>query len=115
MVPAQKQLPLIPGDSDYIATLTLAYLRKKKAVLVFCPTKNDCQKTAKFIADKLPVQFAEYKKIPAVKPKSPNEKSRRSSAAPKLDFSDLVTELKDIVCQVVEVKSKGKNYSRDAV
>lgn len=57
-------MPLIPGDTDFIATLTLAYLRKKKAVLVFCPTRDGCQKMAKFIADKLPVQFSEYKKLP---------------------------------------------------
>ena len=55
-------MPLVPNDPEYLATLTLAYLRKKKAVLVFCPTRDGCQKTAKHIADKLPVQFPEYKK-----------------------------------------------------
>ena len=79
----KKQIPLIEGDTDYIATITLAYVRKKKAVLVFCPTRDGCQKMAKFIANKLPVQFAEYKKVPAsASKKSASGRESSSAVAP---------------------------------
>ena len=56
--------PLIKGDWHYLAMLTLAYIRKKKAVLIFCPYRKECEDRAIFIADNLPQQFVEYKKVP---------------------------------------------------
>jgi len=32
-------MPLFPNDKDFIAAITCAYLRKRKAVLIFVPTK----------------------------------------------------------------------------
>jgi superfamily II DNA helicase RecQ len=37
-----------------------SYLRKKKAVLIFCPTKNQCEQVAKRLAMQLPIQYPEY-------------------------------------------------------
>lgn len=37
-----------------------SYLRKKKAVLIFCPTKNQCEQVAKRLSCQLPIQYPEY-------------------------------------------------------
>ena len=68
---------------------------------------------AKFIADKLPVQFVEYKKTPASQGRPSG--NRKSSITPKLEFKELTEELKEIVDQVVNIKTKGKNLGRDMV
>jgi hypothetical protein len=47
--------PLMPGDPDMLATIVCAYLRKMKAVLVFCPTRQGCQQTALFLSKLLPL------------------------------------------------------------
>ena len=104
-----QQIPLIPGDPEYVATLTLAYLRKKKAVLVFCPTRDGCQKMAKLLSEKLPIQFPEYKNVA----KAQQRNSQKIQH--ELEFTELPEELEDIVAQVVSVKTKGKGMSRDTV
>lgn len=43
-------IPLLQDDKFFLATITLAYLRKKKAVLIFCPSRRSCQDTALLIA-----------------------------------------------------------------
>ena len=42
-----EKKPLIASDRDQIGLLTSVYLRKKKAVLIFCPSKNQCEEVAK--------------------------------------------------------------------
>jgi hypothetical protein len=59
----QQNMQLIPGDQEFVVTFTLAYLRKKKAVLIFCPTKPGCEKLAETLSNKLPIQYPEYKEI----------------------------------------------------
>ena len=39
---SEKFIPLFPNDRDFLVAVACAYLRKKKAVLVFCPTKSQC-------------------------------------------------------------------------
>jgi len=34
-------------DNDYLPVMLASYLRKKKAVLIFCPSKNQCEQVAK--------------------------------------------------------------------
>ena len=36
------------------------YLRKKKAVLIFCPSKNLCETVAKKLASLMPIQYPDY-------------------------------------------------------
>jgi len=67
---------------------------------------------AKFLGEKLPVQFPEYKKQPS---QMEDEGGRRASIAPMLEFTDLTDELKDIVAQVVSFKTKGIAMSRDTI
>lgn len=95
--PANQCQPLLEGDPDFLATITLPYVRKRKAVLVFCPTKQGCETTATFLAKRLPFQFPEY------------------AAEGRLDFSDLVGEFKQIVDSVVEARDQGKRLCLDAV
>jgi replicative superfamily II helicase len=45
---------LIPGDRDQIGALSASYVRKKKAVLIFCPTKNGCEDMATRLSNILP-------------------------------------------------------------
>lgn len=104
------QAPLIPADQNYIAHLTMAYVRKKKAVLVFCSMKKLCEQMAHHIASKLPLQFEEYAKVP-----SPGLGGKL--VAPKLEFTEISQELRDIVSQVVEhiQQSNGHGKSRSTV
>ena len=37
-----KPTPLFPNDKEFFAAIVCAYLRKKKAVLIFVPTKTGC-------------------------------------------------------------------------
>lgn len=39
-----------------------AYLRKRKAVLIFCPTKNLCEQVAKKLSMVMPMQYPDYNK-----------------------------------------------------
>lgn len=45
---------LIPGDRDSSGLLAGAYMRMNKAVLVFCPSKNQCEETATKMAKWVP-------------------------------------------------------------
>ena len=87
-------IPLFPNDNEFLGTIACAYLRKKKAVLVFVPTRDGCQRTATLLAQKLPVQFLEYR--PA-RYSSPAVRKQEQ----QLVFTDLVTELREIVDNVV--------------
>ena len=82
---------ILPNDPHFIAMITLAYIRKKKAALIFCPMRADCERMAENIASKLPYQFVEYERVPT----DDNGKIRLN--APQLEFTELADELKDIV------------------
>jgi hypothetical protein len=56
-----------------------SYLRKKKAVLIFCPTKNQCEQVAKRLASQLPVQYPEY------------------ASKQVLNYGDIESEIKEMV------------------
>ena len=47
----------LPCDRDYVGLLTAVYARKKKAVLIFCPSKNQCEEVAKRLCNWIPKQF----------------------------------------------------------
>ena len=80
-------VPLIPADRDYLGLLSAVYARKKKAVLIFCPTKNLCEEVAKRLCvNQLPRQFPEYAKS-AQNCKGANE------------FTDLENEVKGLCDQ----------------
>ena len=93
----QGREPLLAGDPDFLATITLPYVRKKKAVLVFCPTKAGCESTARFLAKKLPLQFPEYETG-----KNP-------------EFSELVQEFKEITTSVLHARQRGQRLGLEAV
>ena len=93
----QGREPLLAGDPDFLATITLPYVRKKKAVLVFCPTKAGCETTAKFLAKALPLQFPEY------------------AAGKNPEFTDLAQEFKEIVASVLHSRHRGQGGNREAV
>ena len=100
-------------------------------MLIFCPTKDGCQKVAQSLAQQLPVQFPEYKDLllqqEPGKRRSVNGKdqkpgdrimSNKSSVqklTPKVEFTDLVSELKEIVENVGEMWRKGGKFERDKV
>jgi hypothetical protein len=82
-------VPLFPNDKDHVAAITFAYLRKRKAVLIFVPTKAGCQKVAQQIANLMPISFPEYATSTKNSPIKP-------SPTKPLEWTDLVTELTDI-------------------
>lgn len=45
----------IKGDRDYAAILCAIYAKKRKAVLVFCPSKNQCEQLALKLQVQLPI------------------------------------------------------------
>lgn len=108
LVNLNSQVPLFPDDRDFLATVTCAYVRKKKAVLVFCPTRDGCSSTALKLSQLLPVQYVEYTPPPRV---SGTTKPKPTPLA----FSDLVSELQQIVKFVFTEKSKGKTLNREQV
>ena len=61
----EQMTPLLPQDPNFIAHISLAYTRKKKASLIFCPSRKECEVMAEQIASKFPYQFAEYERVQA--------------------------------------------------
>ena len=50
-----KQIPLFANDKEFVIHVAAAYFRKKKAVLIFVPTKQGCQKLAEQLANQVPL------------------------------------------------------------
>lgn len=49
---------MFPFDHDFVGLLAGAYMRKNKAVLVFCPSKTGCEEQAKKMAKIVPIGYA---------------------------------------------------------
>ena len=71
--------------------LTAVYTRKKKAVLVFCPSKKQCEDVAIALCRQLPLQFPEY-----------------ADAQKTLEFTNVDEEITDLLKQYQEFKGPFK-------
>ena len=69
-------------EMEHIALLCQSYVRKQKAVVVFCPSKDQCEKVAISLSQGMPMQFKLY-----------SERDRAKAT----DFSSLEEELNHLV------------------
>ena len=77
--------------------MVAAYLRKKKAVLIFCPSKNQCEQVARKLANHLPIQYPEYK-----------------NTSQTLIFGEVEAEIRDMIQYLVK-QNKGRYFDRNEV
>lgn len=75
-----------------------SYLRKKKAALIFCPTKNLCEQVAKKLANQLPIQYPDYK----VQDKT------------TVTYTDVDNEVRDMIQYLVK-NNKSRYFDRNEV
>jgi hypothetical protein len=73
-----------------------SYLRKKKAVLIFCPTKNLCETVAKRLSCQLPIQYPEYQESEG------------------LTYGDIDKEIQDMLNWLAK-NNKGRYFERNEV
>eukprot|EP00347_Sterkiella_histriomuscorum_P009329 403341625 len=78
MIDSNGRSQTLAADNDYLPLVLSSYLRKKKAVLIFCPSKVQCEQVAKKLAAIMPTQYPEYE-------------SKQS-----LHYEDIETEIKEI-------------------
>ncbi|CDW81021.1 dna polymerase theta [Stylonychia lemnae] len=73
---------------DQLPLLLASYMRKRKAALIFCPSKNMCETYAKKLAFILPAQYPEYE-------------SQRN-----LNYDDIENEIKSIIAYLQSQKKR---------